>query len=182
MLKTQEEIKAWLDKYKVENYTINDDLSVDVNGSVDLSDVGLKRIFVQFGIVHGNFYCGNNKLISMEGFPYEVRGSLLCQNNQLTDFAYCPKVVFENFNCTFNPILSIKKLTPRIGGNFSHYTTVSQPNKIMEIESHYLRDKKSNTERYFVSLSSTEIKSILATIELQEELSHNNIKTKKLKI
>ena len=33
---TKEQIKQWLDKMGVENYTINKNLTVDVDGSVDL--------------------------------------------------------------------------------------------------------------------------------------------------
>ena len=36
MLKTKEEIEKWLDEMKVKKYTINDDLTVDVNDSVFL--------------------------------------------------------------------------------------------------------------------------------------------------
>lgn len=62
MLKTKAEIQAWLDKMGVENYIINNDLTVDVNGSVDLDRKGLIEIPVQFGIVTGNFYCNENDL------------------------------------------------------------------------------------------------------------------------
>ena len=31
-------IKKWLDKYNIKNYTINDDLTIDVNGSVYLTE------------------------------------------------------------------------------------------------------------------------------------------------
>jgi hypothetical protein len=44
-LKTKGEIKNWLDCYGIKNYTINDDLTVDVNGSVDLYDKNLSSIF-----------------------------------------------------------------------------------------------------------------------------------------
>ena len=33
-LKSREEIEAWLKKMKITNYTINDDLSVDVKANV----------------------------------------------------------------------------------------------------------------------------------------------------
>jgi hypothetical protein len=181
MFKTKRTIQNWLEKYNVQHYTINDDLTVDVNDSVNLHEMELTKICVQFGIVHGNFYCGNNRLTSMQGFPYEVRGSLFCQGNKITNFEYCPKVVFEDFNCTFNPILSIKEITSRIGGTFSHCTTPLY-SKIIELDSHYVLDKKSNIERYFISLSGLELKSIITQLELQQELSSNNTKAKKLKI
>ena len=30
------QIKKWLDEHKIRNYTINDDLTIDVNGNVNL--------------------------------------------------------------------------------------------------------------------------------------------------
>lgn len=38
MLKTKEEIIEWLDEYRIEKYIINDDLTVDAEGLLDLTD------------------------------------------------------------------------------------------------------------------------------------------------
>ena len=64
-LKTREEIEAWLQKMEIENYTINDDLSVDVNGIVRLSSTQLTSFPVQFRNVDGNFQCSGNQLTSL---------------------------------------------------------------------------------------------------------------------
>ena len=53
-------IEEWLKSYNVENYTINDDLSVDVSGVVDLSGKSLIMIPVKFRNVSGNFDCNNS--------------------------------------------------------------------------------------------------------------------------
>ena len=65
-------------------YTINDDGSIDVNGSVDLSGRGLSKLPFKFRNVNGSFRCNNNQLTSLEGAPNSVGGSFYCYNNQLT--------------------------------------------------------------------------------------------------
>ena len=42
--KTKEEIQNCLDKMGIKNYTINEDLNVDVKGNVDISQKGLTSI------------------------------------------------------------------------------------------------------------------------------------------
>jgi hypothetical protein len=81
---TYEETKDWLDKMEIKNYTINDDLTVDVDGRVDISNKNLKYIPVKFSIVKGDFNLLNNKLTTLIGTPKEVGGFFLCYSNPLT--------------------------------------------------------------------------------------------------
>ncbi|NBO23267.1 hypothetical protein EBU94_08025, partial [bacterium] len=55
-----EEIKKICEKYKIYNYNINDDGSVDVDGDVDLSNKELTRLPIRFGKVSGSFICSHN--------------------------------------------------------------------------------------------------------------------------
>jgi hypothetical protein len=91
-------------EYDIQNYTINSDGTVDVDGIVDLSRRNLSKLPLKFGRVTGSFYCGNNQLTSLEGCPNEVVGSFDCCLNQLTTLEGCPKVVGGNFNCKNNPL------------------------------------------------------------------------------
>ena len=103
MLKTKEQIKQWLDENKVKNYTINKDLKVDIEWSVDLSYKNLKELPVQFEKVGMDFSCSNNQLKSLKGAPQKVGGDFFCYNNQLKSI---PKwieniknvFVFQNLN------------------------------------------------------------------------------------
>ncbi|NCP98095.1 hypothetical protein GW796_07220 [archaeon] len=45
-LQTKEKIEKWLYEYGIEKYIINDNLTIDVNGDVDLSDKDLIEILV----------------------------------------------------------------------------------------------------------------------------------------
>jgi hypothetical protein len=70
-------------KWGIENYTINDDGSIDVQGNVDLSDMGLTKLPIKFRNVTGYFYCSYNQLVTLEGSPQRVGGDFYCYNNQL---------------------------------------------------------------------------------------------------
>jgi hypothetical protein len=68
------EIERLCNEYGIENWTINSDGLVDVEGYVDLSRSGLTKIPINFGRVEGNFYCPNNGLTTLKGASREVGG------------------------------------------------------------------------------------------------------------
>lgn len=134
------DIDSICEKFGIENYTINPDGSIDVQGNVDLSDMGLTKLPLRFGNVSGGFYCGNNqlisleggpqrvggvfycgynKLISLEGGPGEVGGDFNCDDNQLITLEGSPGVVGRHFNCSYNQLISLEGSPQRVGGVFS---------------------------------------------------------------
>ena len=78
------EINRICAEYGIKNHSINDDMSISINGNVDLSDKNLKSIPIKFKEVTGYFYCINNQLTSLKGCPETVDGLFYCSNNQLT--------------------------------------------------------------------------------------------------
>ena len=108
----------WLNEMEIENYSINDDLSVDVDGSVWLNNKGLNEIPVQFNKVINTFDCSHNQLTSLEGAPREVGGWFSCQNNQLTSLEGAPREVGMWFGCSNNKITSLKGCPREVGGSF----------------------------------------------------------------
>jgi hypothetical protein len=114
----QDEIKDWLDEMGVENYTINSNGTVDVEGDVDLRDKTLKSIPIQFGKVTGYFTCTNNKLTSLAGAPQTVDGGFYCANNKLTSLAGAPQTVGGGFYCTNNKLTSLAGAPQTVGGGF----------------------------------------------------------------
>lgn len=95
LLKRKIEIKSWLDKMKIKNYKINDDLKVDVYGDVNISGKYLNYIPVQFGKVSGNFFCNNNNLTTLKGCPIYLQYDLSCRNNNLITLEYAPKKPYD---------------------------------------------------------------------------------------
>jgi len=105
MLTKKQDIKNWLDSNKVINYTINEDLSVDVKGDVNLYNKSLTAIPIKFGIVKVYFSCGFNQLTSTEFFPKEVYGGFGCYNNQFKNLDNFPKVITGHISIGKNPNL-----------------------------------------------------------------------------
>ena len=108
-VKSKEEVEKILKELGIRNYTINDDLTVDVDGNVDITKKELSKIPVNFNKVSGDFMCYYNKLISLKGCPIEVGGDFNCHTNQLTTLEGGPKIVKgDNYYCKSNKLMSLK--------------------------------------------------------------------------
>jgi hypothetical protein len=129
-----------LEHFKIQNYTIKDDGTVDVNESVHLSEKGLTEIPIKFGVVKGNFDISGNNLLSLKNCPRIVNGIFKCSGNkQLSSLKKGPKIVESywcfncdlkslegapnevtgEFNCSFNRNLTSLKDGPKIVGNYN---------------------------------------------------------------
>ena len=94
-------------KYKIENYTINQDRSVDVSNEVYLYSMGLTKLPLNFNKVRGFFNCGHNQLTSLSGSPKEVVGNFACHYNLLTTLIGGPYKVGVNFYCDNNELTTL---------------------------------------------------------------------------
>ncbi len=112
-------VKDWLDMFGIENYTIHDDLTVDVDGDVDLSESSLDEIPIQFGKVLGVFDLDENILETLKGCPEYVGDSFWCRSNNLYTLEGGPKYVGGHFNCGFNNLTSLEYSPNEIRGDFS---------------------------------------------------------------
>jgi len=112
------DIDAICREYRITNYTVNPDRTVDVDGDVDLSDMGLDKLPLKFGYVSGDFYCFNNKLTSLEGSPEEVGGDFYCENNKLTSLVGAPEEVGGYFDCDDNKLTSLEGAPRKVGRSF----------------------------------------------------------------
>ena len=110
-------------QYNIENYTINPDGSIDVDGNVDLSFKDLTELPLTFNRITGNFNCGYNRLTSLKGSPRWVGCHFTCSNNPLTSLEFSPDYVGGYFNCDDNK-LTDNYCDSEIGGGF--YTTLKQ--------------------------------------------------------
>ena len=100
----RDSVEAWLKEYGVENYTINEDLSVDVDGDVNLWSKDLLEIPIKFGRVSGYFSCSSNHLSSLVGCPISVGGDFYGYSNCLTILEGCPESVGGDFDCKMNDL------------------------------------------------------------------------------
>lgn len=76
----QPQIKEWLDKNGIVNYTINNDLTIDVKGDVYLYRYPETELpeYIQFKNVSGDFIIEYSNLTSLKGCPKEVGGDFYC--------------------------------------------------------------------------------------------------------
>ncbi len=118
MLNTHDEVVHWLDKVGIKNYFIRDDLTVDVDGDVNIIDVNLVSFPVQFGVVSGDFECDGNELVSLVGCPVSVGGDFDCYCNELVSLAGAPLSVGGDFRCYGNKLVSLAGGPKYVGGDF----------------------------------------------------------------
>ena len=114
-------IENWLEEYGIKDYTIKDNLEIDVDGSVNLykKTIGEFPPYIQFGTVRGSFNCSYCKLTTLRGCPREVTGFFDCSYNNFTSLEGAPKKVGEFFDCMDNPaLISLEGAPKKIGGNF----------------------------------------------------------------
>jgi hypothetical protein len=126
---TKAEVIKACNTYDIRNYTINDDLSIDVDGDVYLTSINLEYLPLRFNYVSGYFSCSNNRLVSLKGCPRTVGGYFSCSNNRLVSLKGCPQTVNGNFLCYFNELKSLEGCPQKVGGNFYCYD-----NKLKDLE------------------------------------------------
>ena len=114
-------------QYKISNYKINSDGSIDVDGDVRILETPTASLPLKFGKLSGNFTCSGIFLTSLEGSPHTVGcifdcsinelKSLVggpskadyfkCQANHLTSLVGGPVEVKLNYNCCANQLTSL---------------------------------------------------------------------------
>jgi hypothetical protein len=120
IFESHEDIHAICKKYRITNYTINPDGSIDVDGplSVDLFDKGLTKLPLNFRNVSGDFDCRYNQLTSLEGAPSSVGGYFYCSKNKLTSLEGAPENVGDYFDCSGNKLTSLEGAPSSVGSGF----------------------------------------------------------------
>ena len=123
----EEDIASICKEYYIENWTLNSDGSIDVDGNVNLSYKRLTKLPLKFGKVSGHFNCSKNKLTTLEGCPISVGGDFYCHYNQLTTLEGGPNSVGGYFFCSSNKLTTFKGCPESISGylNYQHNNIVN---------------------------------------------------------
>ena len=117
----KQRIIDWLESMEIKNYIVNNDLTVDVNGEVILSNKNLLEIPVQFGVVMGNFSVSNNKkLTSLVGSPKKCEIFYCNDCDSLKSLEFAPKKC-EIFSCSGCASLKNLECSPEKCQRFSCY-------------------------------------------------------------
>ena len=115
---TEDQIIELCKKYNIQNYSINPELSIDVEGDVTLNSLKLPSLPLRFSRVGGNFRCYDNHLTTLEGSPREVEGSFICFSNRLTTLEGSPREVGGHFDCSRNQLTTLEGSPREIGERF----------------------------------------------------------------
>jgi len=105
-------------EYEIENYSINSDGSVDVDGNVKLTGMTISHLPLRFGNVTGYFKCNQNNLTSLSGSPHTVGVYFTCSYNKLTSLEGSPHIVGEDYHCNDNQLTSLVGGPVTVGGNY----------------------------------------------------------------
>ena len=77
--------------------TKNSDGSYSFTGDVEVIMLGLTSFPIRFKDIRGHFYCGGNKLTSLEGSPKTVGEDFNCNDNELISLEGAPRVIGGSF-------------------------------------------------------------------------------------
>lgn len=115
----ESEIIEFCRSCKITDYSINDDLSIDVYGSVYISVKKFERLPIAFNEVSGEFFCCNNSLTSMENMPKMVGGTFDCSYNNITSLLGGPEIVNGDYKCSYNELTDLVGSPKRVEKGFS---------------------------------------------------------------
>jgi len=115
---TRDEVIQVCNIYEIKNYTINDDLSIDVDGDIGITFQNLEYLPIKFNYVSGVFVCFFNELVSLKGSPKTVGGYFDCSYNDLKTLEESPQTVNGDFNCHSNLLKTLEGSPKTVGGNF----------------------------------------------------------------
>lgn len=112
------EIDKLCERYSIKNYTINKDLSIDVNGDVNLErmhrdDLPLHvkhggKLPIKFNNISGDFNCYAIGLQSLENCPKSIGGVFNADFNYLTSLVGSPETIGNLFTFRSNQVTSFE--------------------------------------------------------------------------
>ncbi len=128
-LTNEEEIRAWLDKYRAIGkngvVSVDDAGFISVKGDMFIDSYNLEALPVKFKKITGNFSLkpcpidGKLKrslLNTLAGCPTNVQGSFDCSYNRLTSLVGGPKTVGMNYFCNYNKLTTLQGVPKKLRG------------------------------------------------------------------
>jgi hypothetical protein len=148
-------IKELCLEYGIKDYTINKDLTIDVDGDVNLRNLNITEIPLNFNKVMGKFCIVNTKIKSLKGCPKYIGSDFelfFCKD--LESFEHGPTYVGGNIDAFSTGIKSLKGLLDVINNldlSSSRLTSLKNSPKI--INGHF--DVSSNKLDSFEGIENT---------------------------
>ncbi len=91
-------IHRFCKKHGVNNYSINPDGSIDIDGGVCFMNFKEEFFPIPFNKVSGFFECVNCNLTTFKNMPREIGRWLLCSNTPFRTFEHFPLVIKEGLH------------------------------------------------------------------------------------
>ncbi len=113
------ELEKELKRFKITDYILNENGSIDCNQSVNLTGHELNNIPFDFNKINGNFDINDNNLTSLKNCPKHISGWFGCSYNKLTSLEYGPGYVGDHYLCSHNKLITLKGCTDEIYDNFN---------------------------------------------------------------
>lgn len=114
---SKEQVRQFLKAFRISNATVHGDLSVDVEGDVDFSQIKMAKCPVRFRKVTGFCSFEMSGLITLEGLPDFVGHNLYLNHNKLKSLTCFPKAVQGDIYLQYNEIISLEGIAKEVIGN-----------------------------------------------------------------
>lgn len=112
-------------------YKINDDLSVNINGNLDIIEDDSTHLFsrlpIKLNLVNGNLDCMEIGLETLENFPNRINGDFICSYNEITTLEFAPREITGRFMCHDNKITSLKNISTYFTDNSDNIWIYNNP-------------------------------------------------------
>lgn len=183
-MSSKQEISRWLDRNSIDNYIVNDDLSINVNGDVKLYDIKIETLPYKFNIIFGDFRILNCELTTLKNCPNIVYESFACSYNPIHSFNDAPHHVGGNFYCSSTPIKNLTTLQTHFEGKFYH--CAEEKSQFLEDFKNYYEKEVIDCEnvifQYKVGLTMDQIKTVLEKNYLEKIILEKEELSKIVKI
>lgn len=116
------EIEQWLKEKHIQDYSLNNDLSVNVHHGLSFNPFELKEgLPFAFHEIDGNLMIANNNLFDMRNFPRIVHGNVDVFGCDLYSLKGCPEIIHGNLIIGGNLIRSFQYIAKHIDGDIQAY-------------------------------------------------------------
>lgn len=176
---TKKEIELWLNQNLIINAKINDDLTIDVNGNVDLTGRGLTEIPYKFNRVEGDFNLLHNFLTSLKNVPNIVGKDFICSSNHLETLDFSPQTVKGSYYCSDNPLTQLNAIDVHFDEFFYHCTN-TKSEFLKDFKTFYEKDEGQDYN-YSLEMHSSDFLIHVEQLHLEKTI-HSNGAAKKMKL
>ena len=112
-------ILKWLDDFRIKDYQINDDLTININNHdvyIDRAEISELPNYIKFNKIYGSFRIVNSGLTTLKGFPSYVRGKVNCEGNLLKTLEFITPIIGDDFYCGYNDLKNLDFRPEKIDG------------------------------------------------------------------